>query len=171
MLSFLVAGGLTAFLLATSPALGLFVPGALAALGLRLAGLDCTGWTVSSSTLWYPAMGLRLDDPYVLSGLPLLVALWSAALPWNGKSLRGLVLALVVLEGFGGLVSWSVGLCVMRGETSSLHIDSGLELLAMSSIPIVRALPVLLWILLEPRVRSWVFQRAAIRGRFERQRV
>lgn len=93
---------------------------------------------------------LRLEDPYLIAGVPLYFALWFARASRPGqlrwpRALGGFL----VLELLAGVVVALVGYCVLHGLTVSPEREA-IEWVALSSVATIRILPVLLWLALDP---------------------
>jgi hypothetical protein len=93
---------------------------------------------------------VRLEDPYLLAGLPLYLALWCLnrsslrALPW-----RRVLAGTLVLEIEGGVVWALVFLSIQEGFLASPGREP-LELLALVSVAGIRVSPLLAWLVLDP---------------------
>ena len=98
------------------------------------------------------AHGIRLEDPYVLAGIPLFLGLWAASARW---SLPRALLGVLVLEVVAGLTVALVGSCVARGFTETPAREP-LELVALAFVAAIRVLPVPLWMLLDSSWKGWI---------------
>ncbi len=93
---------------------------------------------------------LRLEDPYVLGGVPLSLGLWFASTrhSWRDRWKRA-VASLLALELFAGAVIALVVICIQRGYMTTVSREP-IEWVALCSIAAVRMLPVALWLVLDP---------------------
>jgi hypothetical protein len=85
---------------------------------------------------------LRLEDPYLIAGVPLYFALWFARKGRPGQRRWSRALGgFLVLELFAGIVVALVGYCVLHGLTQSPKVEA-IEWVALASVAAVRVLPV-----------------------------
>jgi len=102
---------------------------------------------LSGAVITY-GQGIRLEDPYVLAGIPLFLGLWAAPARrvW-GRAILGIV----VMEVFAGITVALVALTILRGWIETPAREP-LELVALAFVAAIRILPVPLWLALDP---SW----------------
>ena len=127
---------------------------------LVLAGPAWLAWLLAPS-LRQPVLdravitfagGIRLEDPYVLAGIPLFLGLWAAS---STRSLARAVLGVVVLEAVAGITVALVGLSVARGYIDTPAREP-LELVALACVALIRILPVPLWMALDSSWKAWI---------------
>ena len=128
-------------------------PAWLAWLVAPVLGLTTLGPPVVSGpaiTFAHPGAPLRLEDPYVLAGIPLYLGLWAlakrplGAIPWPR-----VVLGMLALEVIAGFTLALVAFCVDRGLTTSPAREP-VELLALTFVAAIRILPLPMWMMLDP---------------------
>jgi len=141
-----------AFAAATAwPWIALAPPAWLAWLVAPMLGLTLGAPTFDGPAVTFArAAPLRLEDPYVLAGIPLYLGLWALArrplraIPWPR-----LVLGALTLEAIAGITLALVAFCLDRGLTTSPAREP-VELVTLAFVAAIRVLPLPLWMMLDP---------------------